>query len=58
MGPGDIGLGAMDLTDLVQARYQWMALVNTVIKLRVPQIFGKFLRSCTTGIFTRRVDLH
>jgi hypothetical protein len=32
----EIGWGGMDLIDLVQGRDQWRALVNTVIKLRVP----------------------
>jgi hypothetical protein len=30
----------MDWTDLVQDRYQWMALVNMVMNLRVPHILG------------------
>jgi hypothetical protein len=31
----EIGLGGMDWIDLVQYRYQWRALVNTVMNLRV-----------------------
>jgi hypothetical protein len=32
--------------------------VNTVMNLRVPQNVGKFLSSCATGGFSRRVQLH
>jgi hypothetical protein len=31
-----VGWGGMDWTDLAQDREQWMALVNTVMNLRVP----------------------
>jgi hypothetical protein len=54
----DIGWGCMNCIDLAQDRDQWRALVNTAINLRVPYIFGKFLRSCTIGAFTRRAQLH
>jgi hypothetical protein len=37
---------------------QWKALVNTVINLWVPENAEKFLSSCTTGDFSRRVQLH
>jgi hypothetical protein len=30
--------------------------VNTIINLRVPYIFGKFLSSCVTGGFSRRAQ--
>jgi hypothetical protein len=32
----DIGLGGMDWIDLDRERDQWWALVNTVMKVRVP----------------------
>jgi hypothetical protein len=32
----EIGWGGMDWIDLAQDRDQWRALVNTVMKLRVP----------------------
>jgi hypothetical protein len=37
----------MDWIDVVQDRDQWMALVNTVMNLRVPQNAWKFLSSWT-----------
>jgi hypothetical protein len=47
----------MDWIDLAEDRDQWRALVNTVMKLRVPKNDGKFLSSCTTGSFSRRAQL-
>jgi hypothetical protein len=32
----EMGLGGMDWIDLAQDRYQWRALVNTIMNLRVP----------------------
>jgi hypothetical protein len=32
----EIGYGSMDWTDLAQDRYQWRALVDTVMNLRIP----------------------
>jgi hypothetical protein len=32
----EIGWGGMDWIDLAQDKYKWMALVNTVMNLRVP----------------------
>jgi hypothetical protein len=54
----EIGWDGMQLINLAQARDQWRALVNTIMNLRVPQIAGKFLSSCTIGSFSRRAQLH
>jgi hypothetical protein len=54
----EIGWGGMDWIGLAQDMDQWRALVNTVMNLRVPYNFGKFLSSCATGGFTRRAQLH
>jgi hypothetical protein len=48
----------MDWIDLAQGRDQWRPLVNMVMNLLVPYNAGKFLRSCTVGIFSRRAQLH
>jgi hypothetical protein len=47
----------MDWIDLAEDRDQSRALVNTVMNLRVPLNVGKFLSSCTTDGFSRRVQL-
>jgi hypothetical protein len=41
----EIGWDSMDWIHLAQHREEWMALVNTIMNLRVPINFGKFLRS-------------
>jgi hypothetical protein len=46
----------MDWTDLAQDRDQSKDLVNTIMNLR-PYNVRKFLRSCTTGGFSRRSQL-
>jgi hypothetical protein len=53
-----IGRGGMDWIGLAQSRDQWKALVNTVIKLRVPEYAGKFFSGCTIGGFSTRSQLH
>jgi hypothetical protein len=54
----EMGWDGMDWIDLAQDRDQWRALVNAVMKLRIPQNTGKFLRSCTIGDFSRRAQFH
>jgi hypothetical protein len=39
----------VDWMDMALDRDQWRALVNTVLKLRVPLNDRKFLRGCTIG---------
>jgi hypothetical protein len=48
----------MDWIDVAQDKDLWRVLVNTVMNLRVPYNFGKFLSSCTTGGYSRRSRLH
>jgi hypothetical protein len=52
-----IGWDGMDWIDLAQGRYQWSALVNTVINIRVPYKAGKFLSSCTVSSSSSWVQL-
>jgi hypothetical protein len=53
-----IGWDGMDWVDLAQDRDQWMALVNTIMNLRVPKNVGNFLSSCTIGSLSRRAQIH
>jgi hypothetical protein len=53
----EIVWGIMDWVDLAQDRYQWKALVNTVLNLRVPLNAGGFLRGCTIDSPSRRAQL-
>jgi hypothetical protein len=53
----EIGWDGMDLIDLAQDIYQWRALVNTVMNLRVPYNAGKFLSISTSGDSSRRAQL-
>jgi hypothetical protein len=48
----------VDWIDLAKDRERWRALVNTVMKLRVPQNAGKFLGSCRFCFSSRRAQLH
>jgi hypothetical protein len=45
----EIGWGGMDFIDLAQDRDLWRALMNAVMKLRVPYNARKFSSSCTIG---------
>jgi hypothetical protein len=54
----ETGWDGMDWIDLDGDRDQWMALVNAVMNLRVPQNPGKFLSGCAIGSFSRRAQLH
>jgi hypothetical protein len=47
----------MDWIDVAQDRDQRRALVNTVMKLRVPYKAGNFLNNCTIGGFSTRAQL-
>jgi hypothetical protein len=53
----DVEWDGMDWIHLAQDRDQWRALVNTMMKFRVPQNAGKFFSSCTIGSFSRRTQL-
>jgi hypothetical protein len=50
----ETGWGGMNCVDPVQDRVRLRVLVNTVINLRIPENFGKFLVGCTTGGFSGR----
>jgi hypothetical protein len=44
----EIGWDGLEWINMAQNRDQWMALVNTVLNLRIPKIL-KFLNGCTIG---------
>jgi len=53
----EIGWEGVDWIHLDQDRDQWRALVNTVMKLRVPYKAGNFLNSLVTFKSLRRTLL-
>jgi hypothetical protein len=53
----EIGWDGVDWIDMAEDRYQWRALVNTVLNPRVPKNAGKFLRGCIIDGFSRRAQL-
>jgi hypothetical protein len=54
----EIGCHGTDWIDLTQDRYQWRALVKTIMNLRVPNNVWNVLSSCTTSGFSRRAQFH
>jgi hypothetical protein len=48
----------MEWIDLAQDGDQWNAVVNTVMKLQVPEDAGKFLSTYTIGGGLRRAQIH
>jgi hypothetical protein len=52
----EIGCGSKDRIYWILDRDQWMALVNTVLKLRVPAF--ERLSGCTCGGLSTRAQLH
>jgi hypothetical protein len=53
----EIGWDGVDWIDMAQDREQWVALVNTVLNLRVSYNGGKFLSGCAIGGFSIRAQL-
>jgi len=54
----EVGSGGMDWIDMTLERDGWRALVNAVMKLRVPQNAGNFLTSWKPVSFSTRALLH
>jgi hypothetical protein len=54
----EMAWGGMDWFELAQDRDQWRALVNTIMKIRVPQNVGIFLSISETGGFSRQTQFH
>jgi hypothetical protein len=50
----EIGRCGLDWIDLAQDMNKWRALVKTVMNLRAPNNFEKFLSNCAIGGFSRR----
>jgi hypothetical protein len=58
MDLGEIGWGDMDRIYLVQYRDRCKGSCKLGMKLWASENAGKYFSSCTTGSFSRRVQLH
>jgi hypothetical protein len=54
----EVGSEGIDWIELAQNRDTWRALVNAVMKFRVPKNVGNFLTSCKPVSFPGRTLLH
>jgi hypothetical protein len=58
MDLGEVGLDDVDWIGLAQDRNMWIALVNAITNLRVPQNAGRFSSGFTTGGLSSSAQLH
>jgi hypothetical protein len=54
----EIGVSVVDWIGLAQVRYRWRALVNSVMKRRVPRMLGELSSGCTTCSPLSGTQLH
>jgi hypothetical protein len=54
----EIGLCGVDRIVLGQNRYRWRTVVNVVMNILVPYIFGKRSSGCTTCALSSGTQLH
>jgi hypothetical protein len=54
----DVGWGGVDWIGLAQDRNTWIAVVNSVMNIRVPQNAGKLTSGFTNGGLSSSAQLH
>jgi hypothetical protein len=54
---GERRWGGMDWIDLAKDKDQWRAILKYSMNFRYPRMAGRFLSTCTAGVFSRKAPI-